>query len=261
MLKIDPAPAVANRCRACRTSSFPIAISMAFQPIVAVSEGRTFAYEALVRGHDGASAALVLAHVDDTNRYAFDQTCRTRAIEDAAKLGLSEKGALLSINFLPNAVYRPEVCIRATLAAAERVGFPLSNIMFEFTEAEQLDTKHVGSIVRAYGEMGFLTAIDDFGAGFSGLSLLADFQPDVIKLDMGLIRDIDRDRVRRTIVTNMIRTAADLGIRVVAEGVETADEYMALRDLGIDLMQGYFFARPGFESLPPVPWASLQAAS
>lgn len=233
---------------------------MAFQPIVSVSDRWVYAYEALVRGRDGAGALAVLSHVDDSNRYAFDQLCRVTAIEQAACLGLADAGALLSINFLPNAVYRPEVCISTTLAAAQRVGFPIRNIVFEFTESEQtLDTAHVKSIIRAYDEMGFLTAIDDFGAGFSGLNLLADFQPDIIKLDMGLIRAIDRDRVRRTIVGSMIQAARDLEIRVVAEGIETADEFAALRDLGVDLMQGYFFAKPRFGALPPISWDAVPA--
>lgn len=235
---------------------------MAFQPIVSISGKRAFAYEALVRGQNGASAGEVLGHVDDTNRYSFDQVCRVTAIEQAAAVGLGETDALLSINFLPNAVYRPEVCIGTTLAAAKRVGFPPSKIIFEFTESEQtLDTDHVKSIIRAYDEMGFLTAIDDFGAGFSGLNLLADFQPDIIKLDMGLIRAVDHDHVRRTIVGSMVRAAHDLGITVIAEGIETADEFAALRDLGVDLMQGFYFAKPGFQMLPSVAWEATAAST
>jgi len=150
MTELDPALAVARRCGACRAGKFPIELGMAYQPIVSVSERRAFAYEALVRGADGASAATVLSRVDDTNLYAFDQACRTEAIENAANLEMAERGALLSINFLPNAVYRPEVCIRATLAAAERASFPLSNIIFEFTESERMtDIEHVKSIIRA----------------------------------------------------------------------------------------------------------------
>lgn len=229
---------------------------MAFQPIVSISERRVFAYEALVRGADGASAATVLSRVDDTNRYAFDQACRAAAIAHAAALGIAEQGALLSINFLPNAVYRPEVCIRATLLAAEQAGFPLSSIIFEFTEAEQTDVAHVKAILHAYSDMGFLTAIDDFGAGYSGLNLLADFQPDIIKLDMALIRDLDGSRPRRVIVGAIARAASELGIKVVAEGIETQDECSALQDLGIDLMQGYHFARPAFRSLPSPEWSA-----
>jgi len=258
MATIDPALGVARRCGGCRADAFPLQIAMAFQPIVSVAERRVFAYEALVRGADGSGAASVLERLDDSNRYSFDQLCRVTAIEQAAALDLARAGALLSINFLPNAVYRPEVCIGTTLATAKRVGFPTSNIIFEFTESEQTaDTAHVQSIIRAYDEMGFMTAIDDFGAGFSGLNLLADFQPDIIKLDMGLVRNLDHDRIRRTIVGSIVGAAQELGITVVAEGVETVGEYAALCDVGIDLMQGYLFARPALNALPTIDWQAV----
>lgn len=103
--------------------------------------------------------------------------------------------------------------------------------------------------------MGFKTAIDDFGAGFAGLGLLTKFQPDIVKLDMELIRDIDTDRVKRTIVRNTINMLRDLDIEPVCEGIETRDEYDALRDLGVYLMQGYLFSRPSVAALPQVSWA------
>jgi len=109
--------------------------------------------------------------------------------------------------------------------------------------------------------MGFLTAIDDFGAGFPGLNLLADLQPDIIKLDMALIRNVDTDRARRSIVAAMVTATNDLGIRVIAEGIETAQEFAALRDLGIDLMQGYHFAKPAFQALRDVRWDAPSMAT
>lgn len=215
---------------------------MAFQPIVDVNARSVFAHEALVRGADGASAQDVLAAVSPGNQYAFDQACRVRALECAVEAKLP---ALLSINFLPNAVYNPEHCLRATLAAAERVGWPLAHIIFEVTEHEAIsDPAHLLSILRTYRARGFQTAIDDFGAGYAGLNLLADFQPDLLKLDIGLIRGIDGDRVRQRIVHHMTSLCADLGVRVIGEGVETAGESSALRDIGVVLQQGYHFAQP-----------------
>jgi EAL domain-containing protein (putative c-di-GMP-specific phosphodiesterase class I) len=93
-----------------------------------------------------------------------------------------------------------------------------------------------------------LSAIDDFGAGFAGLNLLADFQPDIIKLDMELIRGIDQSRTRQAIVRGTVGICAELGIKVIAEGVETPDECSALQDLGISLLQGYLFSKPLFEA-------------
>jgi EAL domain-containing protein (putative c-di-GMP-specific phosphodiesterase class I) len=224
---------------------------MAFQPIVDVRLNRIFGYEALVRGASGEPAGSVLKAVEDANRYMFDQECRVKAIELAAALFPQDEDIKLSINFMPNAVYEPRACIRLTLATAERVGFPLDRIVFEFTENEKLDTLHVANILRTYRTIGFKTAIDDFGAGHAGLGLLTKLQPDIVKLDMELVRDIDTDRVKQTVVRHTLRMLDDLGITPLCEGIETRGEALVLRDLGVDLLQGYHFAKPGFESLPP----------
>lgn len=238
-------------CEGCRDgAAFTPAFSMAFQPIVDLASRSVFAYEALARGPAGQGAAHVLSAVEASNRYAFDQQCRVKAIELAARLGVAAQGAHLSINFLPGAVYDPRACIRLTLATAERTGFPTERIIFEFTENEELDVRHVLDILAHYRALGFRTAIDDFGAGHAGLNLLTRFQPDIVKLDMALIRDIDADPVKRTVVKNLVRLFDDLGVQVVCEGVETSAELAVLTDLGIRFVQGYLIARPGFEALP-----------
>ncbi len=242
-------------CAGCRGSAaFADTITMAFQPIANVRSRCVYAYEALVRGSDGQSAHEVLSRISEENRYAFDQKCRIRAIELAAHLNVTSDGASVSINFMPNAVYEPRACIRQTLIAAEKTGFPLDRITFEFTENEALDPRHVLAILRAYREIGFKTAIDDFGAGYAGLGLLASFQPDLVKLDMSLIRDIDSSAVKRTIVRNTLQLLSDLGITPICEGVESKAEFDVLRDLGVVFMQGYLFARPQVARLPDVAW-------
>jgi EAL domain-containing protein (putative c-di-GMP-specific phosphodiesterase class I) len=105
-------------------------------------------------------------------------------------------------------------------------------------------------MIQTYQTMGFTLAIDDFGAGNAGLSLLADLRVDMVKLDMGLVRGCDADRPRRVIIACMARACAELGIQVIAEGIETAAEYATLRGMGLGLFQGYLFARPGFRALP-----------
>ncbi|MEO6365808.1 MAG: EAL domain-containing protein [Luteimonas sp.] len=223
---------------------------MAFQPIVDCTTRSVFAYEALVRGMDGEGAGAVIARVRPEQMYRFDQTCRVKAIATAARLKMQTR---LSINFIPNAVYEPSTCIRLTLAAAEKCGFDPTMLIFEVTESERIrDTQHVVRIIKDYQRRGFLTAIDDFGAGYAGLNLLAEFQPDIVKLDMALVRDIDKDKVRRSIMAGIIATCRDLGCEILAEGVESAGEYRTLRDLGITLFQGYAFAKPGLETLPLV---------
>ncbi|NTE89262.1 EAL domain-containing protein [Agrobacterium rubi] len=239
-----------TQCNGCRDgAAFDVPFSMAFQPIVDVTTGKVFAHEALVRGANGEGAGSVLSQVKEDNRYAFDQQCRVKAIELAAKLYDPADDTKLSINFMPNAVYEPRACIRLTLQTAMKTGFPLNRIIFEFTENEKLDTKHILDILRTYRDMGFKTAIDDFGAGHSGLGLLTHFQPDIVKLDMDMIRGIDTDIARRTIVKHTLNMLFELNITPLCEGVETYAELSVLKDLGVSLIQGYLLAKPSFEAL------------
>ena len=220
---------------------------MAFQPVVNIAAQRVHAYEALVRGPNGESAGSILSKITEDNRYAFDQACRVKAINAAAAMNL---GRRLNINFLPNAVYHPEACLRLTLAAAKGCGFPLDLITFEFTEDEKvIDRDHLKSIVTEYRRHGFQTALDDFGAGYAGLSLLADFQPDIVKIDRCIVAGIDTDKPRQAIVAGLMKTAEMLGLAVVAEGVERREEVDTLKTLGITLFQGFLFARPAIGSL------------
>lgn len=248
-------------CAGCRSGAvLPVAFTMAFQPIVDVVAGRVFAYEALVRGQDGQSAGEILARIEPKMIYKFDQACRAKAIELAGHL-FAPDDAKLSINFMPNAVYEPDACIRASLMAARRARFDPQRLMFEFTENEPMrDIAHVRHIAASYRTRGFTIAIDDFGAGHSGLTLLADLQPDVVKLDMALIRGIDACHSRQAIVGGFVQIAKSLGITCVAEGVETAEELRTLTEMGISLVQGYVLAKPAFEALPDIRSCHLAAA-
>ncbi len=125
--------------------------------------------------------------------------------------------------------------------------------MFEFTENERMeDTAHVERIVEAYRKFGFLTALDDFGAGYAGLGLLSRLQPDLIKIDMELLRNIHLSRAKQAIVAGIVGIARELDILVLAEGVENEQELTVLRAAGISLFQGYHFAKPELMSLPEV---------
>ena len=243
-----------KRCSGCRDgASLGFDFSMAFQPIVDMETGSPFAFEALIRGTGGESAGSVLAQVTEENRYAFDQKCRVKAIETAAEAGILGTPARLSINFLPKAVYSPQACIQLTLKTARANDFPVSRLIFEFTENEEMaEPAHVANIVSSYQQMGFGTALDDFGAGHAGLSLLARFQPDIIKIDMELVRGIECSLPRRVIVSGIVSMCRELGITLIAEGVETEAEMRALRSLGIRYLQGFLLARPAYEQLPQV---------
>ncbi len=243
-----------------RGSKSPTDFTMAFQPIVDIQTRSVFAYEALLRGPQRQLAGEMLGRVAGENMYAFDQSCQIKAIEMAVQLGLARTGASVSINFMPGAVERPENCIRTTLEAAARVGMPIDQIIFELTEDERVaDRAHLQSIFREYRRLGLRTAIDDFGAGYAGLTLLAEFQPDVVKIDRALIDGIHRNDAARSIVGAMVQVCEGLNITVIAEGVERAMESLVLADLGVRYMQGYLFARPAFEALGEPEYDSMTA--
>jgi EAL domain-containing protein (putative c-di-GMP-specific phosphodiesterase class I) len=253
-------PTLAGTCEHC-TARGPLdfGFTFAFQPVVDVRLETVYSYEALVRGPNDEPASWVLDRVNDENRYRFDQDCRVAAIALASGLGMTTK---LNINFMPNAVYRPENCIRTTFAAAAKYGFPIERIVFEVVENDHLaDPSRLVEIMREYRRFGFITALDDFGAGFRDLELLVRFQPDLLKLDMDLVRGIELDRARQAVVHGILAMCSELGIRVLAEGVETMAEYAWLRANGIDLFQGYLFARPGFRTLPTVDFGAFAFAN
>ncbi len=231
--------------------------TMAFQPIV--HETGVYAHEALVRGPQGESAKSLFSQIDASNLYTFDQACRICAIEMAA--GLRAQPPCISINFVPGAIYQPETCIQKTIETAERVGMPLSNIIFEVSETEKVtDTQMLVSIFREYRSHGLRTAIDDFGAGYSGLDLLSEFQPELVKLDIALIRNIHLRPASRAIVRAIASLCRELDILTIAEGVETEEELTVLRDIGLELFQGYLFARPALAAFvePVFPRAAAE---
>jgi len=232
---------------------------MAFQPIVNSTERAIFGYEALVRGPGDESAGAVFGMVEECDRYRFDQLCRRKAITVASRLGV---GCRLCINLMPNALCRPEACVQMTLKAAAEHRFPPDRIVFEFTETEEIaSVERVRKIVAHYkgAPRGFTTAIDDFGAGYAGLNLLADLRTDFVKVDMKLVRDIGASKARQAIVKGIVRICSELAVTVIAEGIESYEELSVLRSFGIELFQGYHFARPSFEALPEVPLSAFES--
>jgi len=146
--------------------------------------------------------------------------------------------------------YEPEACIQATLEVSQRVGWPISKLIFEITETEKVrDQQHLRCIVDAYRRMGFKVALDDFGNGFANLDLLTSLTPDKLKIDRALVMGCDSDKRRQSILRSLVHLRRELGTRLIAEGVETAAEARWLLTAGIDLQQGFFFARPAFEQI------------
>ena len=236
-------------------NAFTSRITMAFQPIVDVVSRETFAHEALVRGLDGEGALEVLGRVAPDDRYAFHEACRIKAIEMAAALGMDSR---LSLNVTPSDVSGQADCFRTAMRVASACGFPVRQLLFEITEGERVaDLPGLAAALRTFKRYGFTSAIDDAGAGFEGFEQLSAFQPDVVKIDMSMVRDIHQKPDQLEMVKGFVATCNELDIRVIAEGVETVEELTALRALGVTLFQGYLFARPATGRLPVVNWDAL----
>src|SRR5579875_1251914 len=224
--------------------------TFAFQPIVNACSREIVAYEALVRGPHGESAATIINDISPADLATFDEHCRSSAMRLASRLGIN---CDLNLNLVPQGFQADRDCLASTLDAAIQYNFFPERLVVEVTEGEVLgNQERFTELMDVYRGLGMRLAIDDFGSGYSGLNLLADFQPDQIKLDKNLARGIPGRRPRQAIVRAILQVCRDLGIEMIAEGIETADEYHWFSDQGVELFQGYLFGRPGFELLPPV---------
>jgi len=230
-------------------SAFDPSFTFAFQPIVDANAREVFSHEALIRGLSNEPAYRILGQVPADRLLEFDQKARIEAIGLAVRLGIVSR---LNLNFMPQSLHS-RASILTTLEAADRFHLPIDRLILEVTEGAVIDDQaQFAEVINEYRGLGLKVAIDDFGAGYSGLNLLTDFQPDQIKLDMKLVRGIEHHGPRQAIVHAIDQVCRDLGIDVIAEGVETVEEYAWLTNAGVRLFQGYLFAKPAFESFPPV---------
>ncbi len=220
---------------------------MAYQPIVRWSDRSVFAYEALVRSseptipHPGAlfDAAERLDRLFDLGR-AIRSIC-----PDPLEKAAPEE--LLFVNLhvqdlLDDSLYDPDSPLAKV---SERV-------VLELTERARLEeVADVSGRVKRLRELGFRIAVDDIGAGYAGLTSFAQLEPDVVKLDMALVRDVHLSTTKQKLIGAFSDMCSNMGVLVVAEGVETAEERDALADLGCDLLQGFFFAKPSAPFVQP----------
>lgn len=230
------------------TDASTIDFAFAFQPIVDAAACEIVSYEALIRGPRGESVESVLTRVPIDEIHRFDAHGRVVAIATAADLNIA---CNLNLNFFPQSLLVSRASLDSTLEAAERHGLAFERLVIEVTEGEIIhDHVEFTRLINEYRARGIKVAIDDFGAGYSGLNLLAEFQPDQIKIDMALVRGIDGSGPRQAIVRAIVGVCRDLGIDVIAEGVETLGELCWFKEEGVRLFQGYLFAKPGFACLP-----------
>jgi EAL domain-containing protein (putative c-di-GMP-specific phosphodiesterase class I) len=220
-----------------------------FQPIVeAERPQRIFAFEALLRGQqaDGelvGGGPIVGTASEADLLFQLDLAARRSAVRAFG----ARKGpdARVFINFAPTSIYDPAYCLRTTFRAVEEVGLTPAQVVFEVTESEQIgDLASLTDVLGYYREAGFGVALDDLGSGYASLNLLHVLQPDFVKLDMELIRDVDTQPHKAALAGKLLEAAQGMGITSVAEGVETAGEYRWVRDHGADLVQGFLVGRP-----------------
>jgi EAL domain-containing protein (putative c-di-GMP-specific phosphodiesterase class I) len=216
-----------------------------YQPIISWSKRSVFAYEALLRcrepnlPHPEAvlDAAERLGRVHELGRAA-----RRCAIEPLSRL---PKDVILFLNLHPSDLLDPQLfATEGPLAAAA------NRIVLEITERASLhEMNDVRARVASLRKLGFRIAIDDLGAGYAGLTSFTLLEPDIVKLDLALVRDLHREPRKQTLVRTMIAMCKELGIVVTSEGIEAPEERDELARSGCDLMQGFLFARPG-EAFP-----------
>ncbi len=222
-----------------------------YQPIVrldtsAGGDAEVVGHESLLRasapdGTEIGAADLFAAAWAGGWTNALDRVGREVAIRDAADwIG----DARLFINFIPTSVYRPDVCMETTFAAARRHDLAVSQIVFEMVETHRTDSlDHLTDVVDHYRRRGASVAIDDVGSGYSSLEVVAHLRPEIVKIEQRLVRQLP-SVTAGAIVHAVVRLSHEIGALVVAEGVETAEQALEARRLGCDLAQGWYFGRP-----------------
>lgn len=221
-----------------------------FQPIIDMKDNRIYGYETLTRGVQEDGSLMypdILFAKSKRNDYNFklDRLCRESALKTAATKKVHQK---VFINFIPTSIYDPEFCLNSTVKWAKQLEFDPSQIVFEVVETELVkDQEHLKKILQYYREKGFKIALDDVGEGYSSLNMLIELKPDIIKIDRNIISDIDRNELKQSVYKALYTLAKEHNITVLAEGIETAYELDMIKSIGVDLAQGYYFAKPSSE--------------
>jgi EAL domain-containing protein (putative c-di-GMP-specific phosphodiesterase class I) len=218
---------------------------MAFQPIVSPGPRTVFAYEALLRSREPAlpHPGAILDAGERLDR--LGELGRAIRAASAAAFGAAPEGALLFVNLHTRDLSDPE--LTSPTAPLSQIA---SRVVLEITERAALETiRDAKARVTELRALGFRIAIDDLGAGYAGLTSFATLEPEFVKLDMSLVRGVDASPIKQKLVRSMAGLCREMGMKVVAEGIETPAERDAVLGLGCDLLQGYLYAKPG----PPFP--------
>lgn len=219
-----------------------------YQPIVAMNgkENKLIGYELLSRGEaeDGSiiSPFQMFEAAKVRNRlFALDRACRLEAVKNAGRA----EGHMVFINFLPTSIYNPQHCLQSTVKLVEEIGIAPESIVFEVVEsAEVKNLKHLKNILNYYREYGFRYALDDVGTGFNSIEVLAQLEPDVVKLAMEFVQGVSSDPHKRRVALEVANMTREKGAKLLAEGIENRDDLECLKELGYEWFQGYYFGKP-----------------
>jgi EAL domain-containing protein (putative c-di-GMP-specific phosphodiesterase class I) len=219
-----------------------------FQPIVDCRHpDRLFAHECLTRGQDSDGSLVPPDRLFATARATgqileLDRAARLRAIETVARLGVCQT-AFINVN--PHSILEPSECVEGALKAVLDRHLDPRQFVFEVVESDQIgDSPQLQTTLDHYREAGFRVALDDVGAGYNSLNLLASIKPDFVKIDRGLVHGIEQDRYKAHVAAKLLELSRDLGVRSVVEGIETESQWQWSRDHGADYAQGFFFGIP-----------------
>jgi len=225
-----------------------------FQPIVSLQHQQVFAYEALIRGPSASPLHSPINLFNTASRHGLlaelDLLCRETVIRRYGELGLTGR---LFINTSPAALLQNDYPHGLTLQYLQDAGLSPEQVVIELTEQYPIDDYDLmRKATRHYREMGFSIAIDDLGAGYSGLRTWSELKPDFVKLDRHFLQNIHEDRQKRQFVQSMLDIAQSIGCQVIGEGVEIRQEYLAAQSLDMQFAQGYYFGRPSRQPQPTV---------
>lgn len=235
-------------------------ISTVFQPIISLRDGSIFGYEALSRGPENTkmnSPATLFEYAENYDKvWELETLCRLKAFESCKNNNcddnqLRRNSAKLFLNVNPNIMHDAEYKRGFTKEYIHKFSLNPENIIFEITEREAIkNMSGFKEIVQNYKNQEYQIAIDDAGAGYSGLNLISDIHPHFIKLDMHLIRDIDKDFMKQCLIKSLCDFARQTKSSLIAEGIETLEEMKQLIELGVNYGQGYFIQRPADKIYP-----------
>lgn len=231
-------------------------VSFAFQPIVDPFACEIVSLEALLRGPHGESPLDYFARLSREQLYQLDLRSKKIAFAQAKQLGI--EGMTLSINLLPMTLVEVPDAVPFLLDEIAAQGLVPEQIMVEFTENEIISQPEAfEAAIRQLKAAGISLALDDFGAGFAGLSLLTRIQPDKIKIDRTIIADVHKSGPKQAIIHAILKCCSSLEIGVIAEGIEQPEEWMWLEAAGVTQFQGFLFSKPVLNGVAAVAWPEL----